>query len=95
MFNQIPWEEQSADQAVNPTKCPSRFFGCPGTLNDISIFDQSPLRRAMLNGSSSTSETEYIIVGQLFHELFYLADGIYPDISLFLKARPSPLESQH
>lgn len=55
-----------------------RAFGFPGTLNDINIWERSPLFESMQNGSHSEIDFDFEIDGELFKKLYYLVDGIYP-----------------
>ncbi len=67
-------------------------FGYAGTLNDINIFDQSPLLKAFLD-STFTNEVDfsYELGGNVFAELFVLVDGIYPEIARFVKTFEEPI----
>jgi hypothetical protein len=61
-------------------------FGFPGTLNDINIWDQSPLKKAFIDGSFHKHvDFEFEVAGQVFRHLFLLADGIYPQLARFVK----------
>ena len=53
-------------------------FGLPGGLNDINIWERSPLLESMLNGTHSEIDHPLKINNQMFNQLFYLVDGIYP-----------------
>ena len=56
-------------------------FGFPGSLNDLNIWEKSPLFNSMTDGTHNEIDFPFIIDGQLFTELFYLVDGIYPWLS--------------
>lgn len=61
-------------------------FGFAGTLNNINIWDQSPLLKSFLDGSFHRDvDFEYTIAGRQFRHLFLLVDGIYPELSRFVK----------
>jgi hypothetical protein len=61
-------------------------FGFAGTLNDINIWDQSPLKEAFIDGSFHANvDFEFEIGGTVFRHLYLLADGIYPPLSRFVK----------
>ena len=67
-------------------------FGFASSLNDINIFDQSTLLQAFLDGTFTRDiDFEYEIDGKVFSELFVLVDGIYPEISRFVKTYEEPL----
>jgi Plant transposon protein len=67
-------------------------FGHPGSLNDINIFDRSSLLRSMLDGTHNEElDFEYKIGENVFNRLWYLVDGIYPNIARFVKTLSVPL----
>ena len=66
-------------------------FGFPGAINDINIWERSPLFESFQDGSFAKLDFEYYINGELFDELFVLVDGIYPQLSRFLQAIPVPI----
>jgi hypothetical protein len=71
-------------------------FGFPGTLNDINIWDQSPLLRSFLNGSFTRDvDFDFEINGTVFEQLWIMVDGIYPEISRFVKNVLEPLTDNH
>jgi Plant transposon protein len=71
-------------------------FGFPGTLNDINIWDQSPLLRSFLNGSFGRDvDFEYEINGVVFDQLWIMVDGIYPELSRFVKNISEPITDDH
>jgi len=67
------------------------FFGTPGTCNDINIWDQSPLLKSMLDGTMEEWDFDYTIGEQTFQQLHFMVDGIYPEISRFVKTVAVPL----
>ena len=66
-------------------------FGFPGALNDISVWEKSPLLESMLDGSFSELDFDFSINGEVFNNLFMLVDGIYPSLARFLSTISIPL----
>lgn len=61
-------------------------FGFPGTLNDINIWDQSAMLKSWLDGSFVRDVDFSVRIGnKTINKLFVLVDGIYPDLSRFVK----------
>jgi Plant transposon protein len=61
-------------------------FGYAGTLNDINIWEQSPLLNAFVDGSFTKEvDFEFSIGGVTFDKVWLLVDGIYPKIERFAK----------
>jgi hypothetical protein len=61
-------------------------FGYAGSLNDINIWEQSPLLTSLLDGTfTKYVDFEFELGGKLFDQLWFLVDGIYPEISRFAK----------
>ncbi len=60
-------------------------FGYCGTLNDITIWDNSLLLQAMCDGSFEDIDFPFNIGGEVFQQLLMLVDGIYPPLSRFVK----------
>ncbi len=56
-------------------------FGYPGSLNDINIWDWSPLYESMLDGTHDEIDSTFEINGEHFSQLYYLVDGIYLSFS--------------
>ena len=69
-------------------------FGFAGSCNDINILDVSPLHQQFLDGSHSKIDFELTIDKQVFNMLFYLVDGIYPQLSHFMKTISIPITKQ-
>jgi hypothetical protein len=59
-------------------------FGYSVTQNDINIWDQSPLQQQILSGSFPDFPFE--INSCIFHQMWFLVDGIYPECSRFVKS---------
>ncbi|MCU0336748.1 MAG: transposase, partial [Sediminibacterium sp.] len=61
-------------------------FGYAGTLNDINIWEQSPLLTSLLDGTfSKFIDFEFELGGKVLNTLWFLVDGIYPEIARFAK----------
>ena len=70
-------------------------FGFPGTLNDINIWDQSSLLREFLDGTFTDDiDFEFQIGEKTFDQLYFLVDGIYPDLSRFVKTLSVPITDE-
>jgi hypothetical protein len=65
-------------------------FGFPGSLNDINIWERSPLFESMQNGQHDKLDFPFSADGQTFDKLFYLVDGIYPSLVRFLATISDP-----
>lgn len=63
----------------------ARFFGSPGSLNDINLLYYSPTIRREISGVFHPS-IRYEINGVKRTIPYYLADGIYPDWVIFVKS---------
>ena len=72
-------------------------FGAPGSLNDINVWDRSPLLTSFLDGTFSDGvDFEFEIGGETFQQLWIMVDGIYPELSRFVKTIRCPLTpSEH
>jgi hypothetical protein len=64
------------------------FFGMPGSLNDINVFNRSPLQFALINGTMHGVNFE--VNGRPCGLPYWLADGIYPDWPIFMKTITNP-----
>lgn len=66
------------------------FFGVPGAQNDINVLHQSDIFDSLLAGMSPN--VRYKVNGMTYHNTYYLADGIYPRYSSFVKTISNPQE---
>jgi hypothetical protein len=66
------------------------YFGFPGTMNDINIWERSTLLESMLNGKHDDIDHEFVLYGEVFTKLFYLVDGICPSLTRFLGPEIDP-----
>ncbi|XP_024315894.1 uncharacterized protein LOC100825708 [Brachypodium distachyon] len=64
------------------------FFGLPGSLNGINVLQRSPLFQKLTSGTAP--ELEYVVNGNKYTMGYYLADGIYPSWSTFVKTISNP-----
>jgi hypothetical protein len=66
-------------------------FGFPGSLNDINIWERSPLFESMQDGSHEAIDFfPFTINDEQFEMLHYLVDGIYPPLAQFLSTISDP-----
>ena len=71
-------------------------YGYTGALNDLIILSLSPLLDRMLDGTFHALEEEAGVVpfevsGELFNNIFFLVDGIYPKYSRFVRGIKEPI----
>jgi hypothetical protein len=69
-------------------------FGYPGSMNDINVFNLSPLLDAFLTGMFAENEKEevpFVVDEEVFSMLFFLVDGIYPPYSRFVGSIQQPV----
>jgi hypothetical protein len=69
------------------------FFGVAGSNNDINVINQSTLFTDVLQGRQPP--VEFTINGRLYNQGYYLADGIYPEWTVFVKTISRPHLQQH
>ena len=65
-------------------------FGEPGSLNDTNILDRSIIVEAILAQIMNTQVEPYAINGTVRDWMYFLADGMYPPWSIFVKTNSSP-----
>ncbi|KAI2489692.1 Ribosomal protein-like protein [Fragilaria crotonensis] len=68
-------------------------FGWPGSLNDRNIWNRSCLLKAFLDGSFARDVDFEFTIGdeKVFNRLWILVDGIYPELSRFVKTLQEPV----
>ena len=64
-------------------------FGSPGSLNDINILNASSLLKTLLD--ENAMQLEFIINNRTHRKGYFLADGIYPEMSIFVKSLSAPI----
>lgn len=70
------------------------FFGECGSLNDLNVLDKSLIVGSILSGTFDTSVDPYCVNETNRDWLYFLADGIYPDWSIFVKTISSPISTK-
>jgi Plant transposon protein len=66
-------------------------FGFPGTHNDINVWEQSSLLRSFIDGTFALLDFNFVVGNKAFNQLWVMADGIYPDLSRFVKTMSVPI----
>ena len=66
-------------------------FGFAGCLNHLNIWANSVLKLLFTNGLFCDNDFDYVSFGLMFTMLYYLADGIYPELSQFVKTILEPI----
>ena len=70
-------------------------FGDAGSLNDINVLDKSSIVGAMLSGKLAMKSPDSCkINGKERDWMYFLVDGIYPDLSIFVNTFSKPTESK-
>ena len=64
------------------------FFGVAGSQNDLNVLGQSPVFNDVLRGEAPN--ITYEINNTIYQTGYYLADGIYPRWTTFVKTIPHP-----
>ncbi|KAJ9555087.1 hypothetical protein OSB04_009701 [Centaurea solstitialis] len=68
------------------------YYGTPGATNDIVIVNQSPIFNDLFEGKAPDSS--FSVNGRQYKHGYYLADGIYPKWTTFVKAYRYPTEPE-
>ena len=68
------------------------YFGVAGSNNELNVLYSSPLFDDILNGVAPA--IDFTVNGNAYHMGYYLADGIYPRWSTFVKSFSNPQEQR-
>ena len=60
-------------------------------MNDINVLQRSPLLHAIAN--NTIPKARFIVNGNVYNQPYFLADGIYPNWTIFVKSIPDPQEA--
>jgi hypothetical protein len=60
-------------------------FRYVGTMNDINIWDSSKLHQSLHDGTFEKNDFSFEVGSQVFNKLWFLVDGIYPELACFVK----------
>ena len=60
-------------------------------MNDINIWDRSSLHQSLHDGTFEWNDFDFEIGGECFNKLWFLTDGIYPELSWFVKTISEPV----
>ncbi|XP_051134171.1 uncharacterized protein LOC127253565 [Andrographis paniculata] len=64
------------------------FFGMPGTNNNVTVLDHSPLFNKYMDGT--TPPVDYEVNCRHYNLPYYLTDGIYPKHAIFIQVVRNP-----
>jgi hypothetical protein len=64
------------------------FFGLPGTLNDITVLNRSPIFQQLQDGRGPS--VQYTVNGNKYNLAYYLTNGIYPKYSTLIQSISQP-----
>jgi hypothetical protein len=68
------------------------YFGMPGSCNDINVLQKSPVFSPFLKGEAAP--VSFTVNGHTYDMGYYLADGIYPNWSAFVKTISNPMDTK-
>jgi hypothetical protein len=94
----VSWsvQRESGPTVVVEAACDYNFwfwhcmFGYVGTMNGINFWDSSMLHQSLHDGTFKINDFVFQIGGQLFDNLWFLTDGIYPELTRFVKTISEP-----
>jgi hypothetical protein len=66
-------------------------FSYVGTMNDINIWDSSKLHQSLHDGTFEKNDFSFEVGSQVFNKLWFLVDGIHPELARFVKTISKPL----
>jgi hypothetical protein len=70
-------------------------FGWAGTLNDINIWERSPLLEAFIDGTwRDDIDFTFTVGDKEFNRLWLTTDGIYPELARFVKTVQEPIDEK-
>ena len=71
------------------------YFGMPGSNNDINVLHRSPIFSRL--GRADAPQVQFTVNGNSYDMGYYLADGIYPAWTAFVKTVRHPMDrkTQH
>jgi hypothetical protein len=69
------------------------YFGCPGSLNDLNVLNLSETMNSVLKGMYPPNFS-FLVNNKEYKTPYYLADGIYPSWSIFIKTLSNSMSPQ-